>query len=56
MKISGKFIILFNMNRKQVFTFDSESVSVIGKFHIRNVFQVKIRNRILYIKILVLVE
>ena len=29
MKISGKFVILFNMNRKQVITFNSESVSVI---------------------------
>ena len=29
MKISGKFVILFNMNRKQGITFDSESVCVI---------------------------
>ena len=30
MEISGKFVILFNINRKQVITFDSESVSVIA--------------------------
>ena len=29
MKIYGKCVILFNMNRKQVITFDFESVSVI---------------------------
>ena len=27
--ISGKFVRLFNINRKQVSTFDSESVSII---------------------------
>ncbi len=35
-RLNVKFVILFNMNRKQVITFDSESVSVIVYF--RNVF------------------